>query len=219
VVRILGAAVAAATILVLSPSLRAQAGGSESVVVLLPASVEASLQTSEMVTTLTITTGPGSVTTETVESFSGLIRPDAGSYGPKHFTPQSPSYSGTDTNGRMTGQMTFTSHWPMAWSYRILAQPYASAATSNVTETADYYANGVRVGSYHDSHVEPISYLFHSTTPSNNGGVPYELASQYIWKWRLAKSSGTATLRAYPSYTATGSTGCPRGSADVSPNC
>jgi hypothetical protein len=172
-----------------------------------------------LVTTLTVTTDSRTFTYVTNAAFNDLVRSNAGTYGPKHFTPQSPSYTSTDANGRMSGQVSFAGHWPMSWSYRILAQPYASAAVSDVMETASYYANGALVKSYHDSHREAIDYLFHSTTPTNNGGVPYELASQYVWKWRLAKSSGAATLRAYLNDTVSGSTRCPRALGDVAPNC
>ena len=133
-------------------------------------------------------------------SSSPMSPATAGAYS-YSFTRSQPSYTGADSNGVITGRVTYTGSWPLAWSYIILADPYDYYATSLVTEVADCYANGVRVGDYHDSHVEPIDYTFHSTVPRNNGHVPYLLWATFVWKFSMPGVSGTARVDAYFSYT------------------
>jgi hypothetical protein len=143
-----------------------------------------------------------------------------------HFTVPSPSFTSSDSDGRFTGQVTFAGRWPMAWSYKInQANTYAAAANSSVTGAADQYylSTKKRVASYHDSHVESIDYLFHSTVPVNDQGVGLQLDMLFTWKWRLANSSGTAQLYATFNYTLYGPDGCSSPSSAallaVKPDC
>jgi hypothetical protein len=161
--------------------------------------------------------------TKIVSNAGGAVILASTSYGPVAYSPSRPSFKDSDNNGTFTGKVTFSGHYPLAWSYRINpALTYAEFVTSDVTEDADYYRNSKRVSSYHDNHVEPVDYLFHSTLPDNTGGptVKYEVDIRMVWKWRLSNSSGTATLIAYSDYTVTGSTGCaaPAGAQEI-PAC
>ncbi len=140
-----------------------------------------------------------------------------------NFTPTAKSFSATDSDGRWEGLAVFTGTWPMSWRFQILT-PIAAFATSNATEDMYQYVNGRLNGGYHDHHVVPVTYGFHSTVPVNNGGVPYQTRGTFVWKFQTSNASGTATLRTTFDYRITGSTICPHSAQKISttavrPNC
>ncbi len=120
--------------------------------------------------------------------------------------------------------MTFTKQWPMAWSFKLNpANTYVAAASSLVQEDADQYVVATKQKTaYHDDHLEPVDYLFHSTVPVNNQGSALQLDMLLTWKWRLANSSGTAQLYATFNYSLYGPDGCGvpnTATAIVTPDC
>lgn len=79
------------------------------------------------------------------------------------FSRLAPSYAANDSNGRITGQVTYQSQISIAWSYR-LTPAVAGLATGFMHEWADLFCGTTRVGGYHDEHRGiPSSYLVHSS--------------------------------------------------------
>ncbi|GAA3240075.1 hypothetical protein ACFO1B_09025 [Dactylosporangium siamense] len=83
------------------------------------------------------------------------------------FTYSSPYYEYYDSTGRLTGQVTYSTGNPMAWSWRFSAGVQALAPGAVMTCDA-WNLDGSTLTSYHDNHSGiPVGYLWHSTVPWN----------------------------------------------------
>jgi hypothetical protein len=127
-----------------------------------------------------------------------------------NFTSTNNAFSASDSNGYFAAQVTFTSTWPMGWTFLFnSANPYVHYANSLVTEDANQYQSpSGRFTGYHDHHVEPVDYVYHSTVPVNTQGAGLQLSIGFTWKFRLPNLSGTANLLVVFNYTVTGPIHC-----------
>ena len=111
-----------------------------------------------------------------------------------HFNRHTPSYSANDSNGRITGQVTYRSQISIAWSYR-LKPAVADLATGFMHERADLFCGTARVGGYHDEHQGiPSSYLVHSSFRGLHTNCQYTW--QVVEQFRVAHG-GVATIVAH----------------------
>ncbi len=111
-----------------------------------------------------------------------------GVYGPYTFDSAHQSATFSDANGTWNGQITFTTENPMAWSFK-LAPKLVGIATGPMTCVMNGYRNGASTG-YHDTHVIPASYTWHSTVPQTLVGFNYQLSGSCTFRVK----GGTANL-------------------------
>jgi len=81
------------------------------------------------------------------------------------FTPQRPTYTHSDAQGRIDNQINYraTGGPRTQWGYRVSA-PLVAAARGPATESVTLYCNGKLIPGYRDYHAGvPAGYFFHSS--------------------------------------------------------
>lgn len=120
------------------------------------------------------------------------------------FSRLAPSYAANDSNGRITGQVTYQSQISIAWSYR-LTPAVAGLATGFMHEWADLFCGTTRVGGYHDEHRGiSSSYLVHSSFRGLHANCQYTW--QVFEQFRVAHG-GVATIVAHLRFVVTSELG------------
>lgn len=110
------------------------------------------------------------------------------------FKPNDLSYALADRNGRFTAQATYTPGLPIAWSFTPGPQLRA-IATSPMTCTAGHMQ--LR---YHDRHVVPVQYTWHSTIRGHATNVEYLMYGSCKFQVNVGGKPGTAVLTIKFSY-------------------
>ncbi|MDT8913608.1 hypothetical protein [Amycolatopsis sp. PS_44_ISF1] len=108
--------------------------------------------------------------------------PDCGQL-PKQFTPQDPVCAASTAQGNFTGQINYDGQNPYTfqWSF-VLNAATAALATGPMVEDADIFANGQRLGNYHDHHAGiPSDYTLHSSVGGLTTAVNYQLGVHEVF--------------------------------------
>ncbi|WP_146145769.1 hypothetical protein [Arthrobacter woluwensis] len=119
-----------------------------------------------------------------------------------YFTPQRPSGSFSDGNGRGSEQINYNcssyTHKCEQWGYQLQPAVQATVSTS-VEETAELFANGSLINTY-GYHNQLPSYLFHGSYPQINTQTNYTCRVTMSW---MTNKGGHATLVAEWAYVVT----------------
>lgn len=120
-----------------------------------------------------------------IDRESGGIHPATNVYGPKTFTPQSNTFSDTDTHARLESAYNYSSPGTYSWRFDVNTA-LCTGGTLQGLMTANVYNNGGLVPNTHYSKggVSPCN-GFHSMYPGNskiNTKGNYELSGGLTWK-------------------------------------